>query len=544
LDEKLSQWKEALRKPVHVDGDHLIRFKQQLKRNVPKGWNKKPGPYIPNGSATLLNKVKDGGNWNREVYSSFCRAVAVISSGKPRIVTCYSAHNTSVLTPLHNSLYEVLGRKGWLLIGDPTAERVSGLNGDGNFLSFDYVGATDNIKSAYTKAAVEVLVEQSEDLSWDEERCLRVLSELRLIDHDEVFERGQPMGSAMSFPLLCLINKTVVDLSLNDLLTAGVIKFNVWTQHRCLINGDDLLIKEPHRKSNLKDAIIRNGSAVGLIVNEEKSMDSVSDAEINSTLFTERGTVREKKTNANALYMKPDVSDVLGLAREATVTLQGFKRVVRANAGLLARQEDKQLFKLPYPYQTVCRKDRKIKKALMSSPISARPSLANLFPITDRPDRYDLSREEEVAVLRDRVEAIRKDAIEFQIAKQAKEKFKTKVRPCIRSWRSLIRRKKATERETILTVLCEAFWKKEKQKLVEEDGLAPSYLEIGDMFHDESLYPNKISYLIDAIRGYQVPKPKPCAIPPQVDLGCHLEEVFVGRARLGGTWIFDKREML
>jgi hypothetical protein len=438
----------------------------------------------------------------------------------------------------------MLGRKGWLLVGDPTADKVAGLNGDGNFLSFDYVGATDNIKSAYTKAAVEVLIEQSENLNHDEERCLRVLSELRLEGCDEVFERGQPMGSAMSFPLLCLINKTVVDLSLNDLLIAGVIKFNVWTQHRCLINGDDLLIKEPHRKSNLKDAIIRNGSAVGLIVNEEKSMDSESDAEINSTLFTDGGTVRKKKTNANALYMKPDVSDVLGLAREATVTLQGFKRVVRANAGLLARQEDKQLYKLPYPYQTVCRKDRKIKKALMSSPISVRPSLANLFPITDRPDQYDLSREEEVAVLRDRVDAIRNDAIEFQIAKQVKGKFKTKVRPCPRSWRSLIKRKQGTERETILTVLCDAFWRKTKQRLVKEDGLAPSYLETCDWFHDESLYPDKISYLINVIRGFRVPIAKPCAKPPQVDLGCHLEEVFVGRVRLGGTWIFDKREML
>jgi hypothetical protein len=445
---------------------------------------------------------------------------------------------------LHNSLYEVLGRKGWLLIGDPTTDRVAGLNGDGNFLSFDYVGATDNIKSAYTKAAVEVLVEQSEGLNWDEERCLRVLSELRLEDCDEVFERGQPMGSAMSFPLLCLINKTVVDLSLNDLLIAGIIKFNVWTRHRCLINGDDLLIKEPHRKSNLKDAIIRNGSAVGLIVNEEKSMDSDSDAEINSTLFSGRGAVREKKTNANALYMKPDVSDVLGLAREATVTLKGFKRVVRANAGLLSRQEDKQLYKLPISYQTICRKDRKIKKALTSLPVSTRPSLANLFPITDRPDQYDLSREEEVAVLRDRVEAIRDNAVEFQIAKQTKEKFKTKVRPGSLSWRSLCRRKKVVERETILTVLHDAYWEKQKKRLVEEDGLAPSYLEVADWFYDESLYPNKISYLIDAIRGYGSPKLKPCAIQPQVELGCHLEEVFVGRVRPGGTWIFDKREML
>jgi hypothetical protein len=352
------------------------------------------------------------------------------------------------------------------------------------------------------------------------------------------------MGSAMSFPLLCLINKTVVDLSLNELLSAGVIKFNEWTQHRCLINGDDLLIKEPGKRTNLKDAIIRNGGEIGLIVNEEKSLDSPELCELNSTLFSGQGTVREKKTNANALYMKPDVSDVLGLAKEATVTLKAFRRVVRANARLLARQEDKHLDTLPFPYVAECRKDKKIKKALMSAPVSARPNLANLFPITDRPDEYDLTREEEVAVLNDRVEAIRSDAIALQIAKSTKGKFTTKVVGVTRSWRSLLRRKKIDSRETTLSVLVDAYYEKQKKRLVEEDGLAPSFVDLADEFHDESLYPDKISYLVGSIRGHKVAQPKPCVKQPQVDTE-HCEEIFVGEPSASGLlWNYKRKLML
>jgi hypothetical protein len=319
-----------------------------------------------------------------------------------------------------------LERKGWLLVGDPTPDRVTGLNGDGSFLSFDYVGATDNIKSAYTQAAIEILIDLSEDLSHQQARCLRVLGKLKLANSDgepeehEVFQRGQPMGSVMSFPLLCLINKTLVDLALVDLLEDGVISFNEWTQHRCLINGDDLLLREPKRKSNLKDAIIRHGSAIGLIVNEEKSGVSDEHAEINSTLFSSSGSLKEKKTNANALYMKPNVSDVLGLAYEATSTKKAFIRVVRANAGLLARQEDKFLWKLPYPYQAAVRKDKKIKKSLLLGPLALKDPSLNLFPVVEPPEGYNLSREEVTEVLNSEVDRLREKAIFLQRAKGVK----------------------------------------------------------------------------------------------------------------------------
>jgi hypothetical protein len=136
FDRKLSAWKEALALPAEVDLDHLELFKRALVQNIPKGWNRTPAPYIPNGSAPLHHKVKDGGNWHEEEFSDLCRYVLVFSSGKPRIVTCYSSSNTRTLSPLHNSLYAALERKGWLLVGDPTPDRVTGLNGDGSFFKF------------------------------------------------------------------------------------------------------------------------------------------------------------------------------------------------------------------------------------------------------------------------------------------------------------------------------------------------------------------------------------------------------------------------
>jgi hypothetical protein len=529
FDGKLGEWKEALAQPVEVDNDHLDKFRRALRCNIPIGWNRRKGPYIPNGSATLNKAVKDGGNWHKEEFSDLCRYVLVFSSGKPRIVTCYSSYNTRVLTPLHNSLYSMLERKGWLLVGDPTPDRVAGLNGDGSFLSFDYVGATDNIKSAYTKAAIEILIDSAEGLSFDEKRCLRVLGTLKLASRDapgapveaedhEVFQRGQPMGSAMSFPLLCLINKSLVDLSLVELLQSGVISFNEWTQHRCLINGDDLLLREPKRNSNLKDAIIRNGSAIGLIVNEEKSGVSEEHAEINSTLFSSKGTVREKKTNANALYMKPDVNDVLGIAYEATSTMKAFIRVVRANAGLLARQEDKLLWKLPFPYQAAVRKDRKIKRSLLLGPLALRDPGLNIFPVVTVPEGYDLSREEETEVMNSEVERLREKAIDLQKIKAAKlfyENTRTggswaqftfeprkriPVGPHGKSWRSMTKKRSRSE-EKILRCLAERYILKKKNRLVEEEVETTSVAGNWDLFHDESLYPNKIEYLVNTIRA-------------------------------------------
>lgn len=495
----IGKWKYRMAEPVEVDTDHLEKYKKAFRSNVPPGWNRDRHSYIPNGSATCHNPRTLGGNWNREDFSDTCSPALVFSSGKPRVVTCYSSYNNQVLSQLHQSLYSRLSRRLWLLKGDPTSKRVAELNGEGKFLSFDYIGATDNIKKEYVQAGIEILIEQADEMSDDEKRCLRVLGNLILKNRDARFEpeegdpdfgptkdffRGQPMGCFMSFPLLCLTNKTIVDMSLTDLLERKEISFNEWTQHRCLINGDDLLLREPSSKSDLASRIVYNGGQVGMETNMDKCLRSESLAEVNSTLFD--NSVHVKKTNAKALYMKADVEDVLGLAYDATTTTSGFVKCVRSNLGILKKQEDKFLWKLPYPYQVICKKNKKINKALRFKPLDKKFDASNYFPVVPRPAGYDLFPNEEREILDRKVSEIRDNVVttflnrsrlEQHLKDENRERKKLGLLPFtlnkkIRvvstniSWRRLTKKKKK-ESDFILSVLAEAFQLEQRDLLTE-----------------------------------------------------------------------------
>jgi hypothetical protein len=487
FDRKMLHWRDKLLEDVDIDQDHLERYKKAFRANVPRKWNRFKSAYIPNGSATVNNSCALGGNWNREKFSAACRPVLVFSSGKPRIVTCYSSYNSQVLSPLHNSLYAHLSRFGWLLKGDPEPEHISFLNGEGKFLSFDYIGATDNIKNEYVKAGIEVLIEKADGLSEEEVRCLRVLGELKLFvpfrefsvladGPLEGFKRGQAMGSLMSFPLLCLTNKTIVDMSITDLYESGSIGFEEWSSHRCKINGDDLLLREPRKDTDLASRIVFNGGQVGMETNMDKCLRSETQAEINSTIF-ENGE-KKKKSNANALYMKPDVEDVLGLAYEATTTRDGFLKCVKANLGLLKKQEDKLVWKLPHLHQSWCRKDKKIRKALNFRPVGTRTPPKNVLPVVPEPDGYDLFPSEERVILEKFVED-KRDGVARSFQLEVAERFFlkevneereelglppirrpkkfTKVVKSERSWRSLVKKKNKKEKKNVLAVLADSF---------------------------------------------------------------------------------------
>lgn len=520
---KVEEWREARFVPQEVDEAHLKRFSALFKENVPRGWNDLKSPYIPNGSASELFKRREGGNWNREDFSPTCRYELVISSGKPRIVTMYSSYNNRVLAPLHQSLFRKLGRQGWLLVGPPTTERIRQLNGCGEYLSFDYTSATDNIKRAYVLAMIEALIERANPrLTHDEERCLRVLGELRLSEvekvgipdpenprvtvnfdrDDRVAERGMPMGSLMSFPLLCLFNKTVVDLALTDMLQGGQVGFREWTSHRCLINGDDLLLREVNKKGNhLRDGIKAHAEKIGPTVNLEKCLQDATQAEINSTLF--ENCELQKKSNAAAVYMKPDTSNVLEMARESTRTAKGFVKVVRGNVGLLARQKFKGFRDLPVALQRECKRDRKIRKALLSMPGEADGhEPPNFFPVCPRPEGYDLTVEEEIELIHGHVERVR-DAVIRSISERDDEK---RVRPPprrkARSWRSVKYEKRPPrEEETILRVLARGWESKQKELLAEEargyeSTRVPTALPPTDSR-------SRIDHLQDCLRGFR-----------------------------------------
>jgi hypothetical protein len=486
---KLSAWKEARFQPVAVDSEHLNKFRRAIRQNIEKGWDRRRAPFIPNGNATRQFRRKDGGNWNVEEFSDECRTELVFSSGKPRVVTLYSARNTRDLAPLHYSLYDMLKRRGWLLVGEPTDRHVQGLTGAA-FLSFDYSSATDNIKRDYVKTAVEVLEEQADYLTDDELRALRVLSNLK-IDGRETFS-GQPMGSVMSFPLLCIINKTVVDMALAAMLDRKEISFKEWSGHPLLVNGDDLLTREVRATTNLRDEVRIQGSYVGLVVNEEKTMVSESDGEINSTYF--KDGCKQRKFNASSLWMDAGVEDVLGFAAEATTTGREFRKVVRRNLRTLAKQPDKHLTEIPYPLVAICRSDPAIRKAITSLPVSVAPTKRGVISMDLRPEGYNLSRDEEHNAMREEIERVR----EAGIARGADRplKHKTAVKPAARSFNSVRKQRSKVGPEIIPTCYARCFINKVKDEIVSRE-VAP--LEMSLPPGDGS----QVNRLLDNIRAFK-----------------------------------------
>lgn len=488
FEERLIPWYEARFDPQDVDFSHVSLFKESVRRNVIKGWDRYRRPFIPNGHATLSHGRKSGGNWNLEEFSDTASACLVFSSGKPRIVTKYSSYNTSVLGPLHYSLYHCLKRRGWLLVGDPHDEHVRRLRG-ADLLSFDYASATDNIKREYVLAAVDVLKEQAESLTLDEVRALDVLSSLKFEGESRIATRGQPMGSVMSFPLLCLINKSVVDLTLNQMLERGEISFNEWSSHRCLINGDDLLTREVRKDTNFRGLLSEEGSKVGLVVNIEKTMSSPNLAEINSTLF--RDGSKERKFNAAALWMDAGVRDVLGFASEACPDVRSFRRVVRANCHILAKQEDKFLDLVPCPFRRVCRVDRRIRAAITSLPLDVARTEQGVISMARKPENYELSRDDEHSAMISEIARVRPRALARCSAPATK--FRTSARSNAQSYSSVLKFRRTAGQEVIPACYVRLF-RKRKWESLGRCGVAPDLI---NPVLDES----KINYLIDYMRS-------------------------------------------
>jgi len=455
---RIREYKKKLFQTCDVDWDDVARFKQAFRCNVPKGWDQKRSAYIPNGHATSGYSRREGGNWMEEEFSQDAVPEVVFSSGKPRIVTMYSSYNSEILAPIHQALWKVISRKGWLLVGSPTDEKVRNLNGHGPLMSYDYEAATDNIKAAYCRAAVEVLKEQADWLSDEEVRCLDVVCNLRISGIPRVADRGQPMGSLMSFPLLCLINKTVVDLAMLDLLEKKKVGFKEWSSHRCLINGDDLLLRSPTVNSDDYDACHRRwGNSVGLVVNVEKTMVDQEKGEINSTLF-ERGTLK-KKENLAALFMSGDTQDVLRVAMEAATSLKSFRRIVRLNAHILARQDEKFPSTLPMRYRLSLLGDRKIRKALRAAPRSERPVAFNPLTVCDRPFGYFLTKEEERKAISARVVDVRK----YELFRKEKVKFTTTVVKDARRLSDVYRAAEVKPDEDKILSCCAKYWEDKRK---------------------------------------------------------------------------------
>jgi len=320
-------------------------------------------------------------------------------------------------------------------------------------------------------------------------------------------------------------------MALSALLRSGEIRFKEWTGHRCLINGDDVLTREPRRESPgiLKAQILKHGTSVGLRLNVDKTMTHAAKCEINSTLFIDHGGTdqavdafpdhlpsrprveRVPKVNFGALFMRPEVDDVLGFALESTTTLRGFLQVVRRNAHILAKQDDKRMWQLPWELRVACSKDRRIRGALLKGPVSQRPAGVNRFPVSPRPEGYSLSRQEETDIINQKVREIREKVGDFSVKRTV---FRTSAVRRPGSVLSVMRQKKPRGMDdTVLTILARAWERKTKETLFQNEGCVlerPEYDCLG------ILDVSPIQGLVDMIRSAQS-KPKDRPLKTEVD---------------------------
>jgi hypothetical protein len=190
-----------------------------------------------------------------------------------------------VLRPVQECLYDFLSRKSWLVRGDFLEEHaksvVDDLREGEQIISGDYSNATDAIPPVVTRTVVEVLL-TSPYLSPEERNALSAAFPAcghKVRHNDEVIDivRGQPMGSRVSFPILCLINRICWEICDSMRNNRGGR-----SERRAIFNGDDCAFSGD-------DEFYRNWRTVtshfGLVVNEQKTGRSRDHLELNSRRF-------------------------------------------------------------------------------------------------------------------------------------------------------------------------------------------------------------------------------------------------------------------
>jgi hypothetical protein len=176
-----------------------------------------------------------------------CELVSLVTAGKPRILVKTPA-SWNGLRPLHQSLYDHISTKEWLLRGPPTLKRLQkltkGMKRNERMLSGDYQSATDNLSIEVAEVILRAARASSSevpDVVW--ESALKTLrpfinSKERIWKGGEFqgtdsfafrLKRGQMMGSLLSFPLLCVQNRIATTY--------------IMGRRPMLINGDDLLTR-------------------------------------------------------------------------------------------------------------------------------------------------------------------------------------------------------------------------------------------------------------------------------------------------------------
>nr|QKI79946.1 RNA-dependent RNA polymerase [Erysiphe necator associated ourmia-like virus 117] len=330
---------DKMSKPAPDPPSGFMEFiSKEMSEMFPVGWDSKYGSAVAGTvvrtSACLEATRKVGGargllveGW--ESRAEFCRSVldkyakpietrgvslsrAMVArcDGKDRIVTVNSVDMT-YLTPYHTTMYDHISGMDWCLRGEARAASFSDfLRRKGEvFVSGDYESATDNLNLDVARHILN-LINRS---------CSRVPLWIRDLASDTLggliegpertvrVRRGQLMGNALSFPLLCLQN---------------YLAFRFLHPRRVpvKINGDDIVFRTTQGEFEKWSAGV---TACGLTLSVGKTAVSKHWFSLNSTFFIS-GTVRVREAPVirSTCFFKP-VEDFGSIAGRLA-TLKSF----------------------------------------------------------------------------------------------------------------------------------------------------------------------------------------------------------------------------
>nr|UJQ92022.1 MAG: putative RNA-dependent RNA polymerase [Botoulivirus sp.] len=248
--------------------------------------------YFPDQQGCLEASRRRGGTLSvpidvaRRSDPARVRVGVAKTKGKLRVVTMQSARVKRVLTPVHTALYDHISSFGWCVRGEVTKEDFLAVSSDRrggeSIISGDYSSATDKIRLEAVEAMVQVL-QESPDLTREEREVLGqsfagLKYQIGVCGGSplEGIHRGQMMGSLVSFPLLCLLNKVCFDLTTD--LVSGV----PGTSRVGRFNGDDCLFAGDRRVYEVWQQVT---AAFGFVVNVTKTGFSQRYGELNSRCF-------------------------------------------------------------------------------------------------------------------------------------------------------------------------------------------------------------------------------------------------------------------
>nr|QIP68036.1 RNA-dependent RNA polymerase [Erysiphales ourmia-like virus 1] len=291
----------AVKKTVELLTTHSDRtdpkFLRFVRKEIPHlfkpGWDSGYSKYASNmilsSSSVLENSRSQGGARNLKGQEWIRWAAltgegirpsekAMISKinegGKIRVVTKNPVSH-SVLSPLHNLIYNHLSKKKWLLRGDAKPKSFKDFHAQHGeiFVSGDYESATDNIPHDVYRTMLDSVSSCSENVPGAVWRFAKDQVRRHLVDRTGRSlgwtARGQLMGSYLSFPFLCLLNYLC-------------FKYTIRREVPFLINGDDIAFRcTPQEYEEWS----RTVTGCGLKLSRGKTMTNERFFSLNSTMF-------------------------------------------------------------------------------------------------------------------------------------------------------------------------------------------------------------------------------------------------------------------